>query len=41
MLTEVEGETKDEWIDRQATIVKVEEGRYLVHFNIRLVEEST
>ena len=26
MPTEVKDETKDEWIDRQVTIVKVEEG---------------
>ena len=41
MLTEVEGETKDEWINWQATIVQVKEGRYLVHSNVRLSEEST
>ena len=41
MPTEVEGETKDEWIDRQATIVKVEDNRYLVHSNVGPSEEST
>ena len=34
MPTEDEDETRDEWIDRQATIVKVEQGRYLVQLNI-------
>ena len=41
MPTDVEDETKDEWIDRQATIVKVEGGRYLVHSNVGPSEEST
>ena len=41
MLTEIDGETKDEWIDRQATIVKVEDNRYLVHSNVGPSEEST
>ena len=41
MLTEDEDEMRDEWIDRQATIVKVEEGRYLMHFNVGPSEEST
>ena len=41
MPTEDEGETRDECIDRQATIVKIEEGRYLVHFNVGPSEEST
>ena len=31
MLTEIEGETKDKWIDRRATIVKVEGNRLLMH----------
>ena len=30
MPTEIEGETKDEWINRRATIVKVEGNRFLV-----------
>ena len=41
MPTEGNDETRDEWIDRQATIVKVEEGHYLVHFNVGPAEEST
>ena len=31
MPTENEGETRDEWIDRWATIVKVEAHRFLIH----------
>ena len=34
MPTENEGENRDEWVDRQATIVKVEDSRYLVHSNV-------
>ena len=41
MLTEIEGENKDEWIDRQATIVKVEDSRHLMHSKVRPSEEST
>ena len=41
MMTEVKGETKDKWIDRQATIVKIEDNQYLVHSNIGPSEEST
>ena len=41
MLTEVEGETKDKWIDRQVTIIKIEDNRYLMHSNICPSEEST
>ena len=31
MLTEIDGETKDEWIDRHATIIKVESNRFHIH----------
>ena len=31
MPPEIEGETKDEWFDRRATIIKVEARRFLVH----------
>ena len=31
MPTEIDGETRNEWIDQKATIVKVEAGRYLEH----------
>ena len=31
MPTEIDGETRNEWIDQRATIVKVEVGRYFVH----------
>ena len=41
MPTEVEGDTKDEWIDRQATIVKIEDSWYLMHSNVGPLEEST
>ena len=34
MLTEIKDETKDEWIDRQATIVKVKDKWFLVHSGI-------
>ena len=41
MPTEDEDESRDKWVDCQATIVKVEDGRYLVHSNVRLPESST
>ena len=40
MPTEDEEETRDEWVDRQATVVKVEDDRYLVHSNVRPTDVS-
>ena len=39
MPTEIEGETKDEFIDRRATIVKVEDNQFLVHSDAGPSEE--
>ena len=35
MPTEDEEETRDKWVDHQATVVKVKDDRYLVHSNVR------
>ena len=40
MLTEIEGETKNEWIDQKATIVKAEAGRYLIHTEADLADDG-
>ena len=41
MPTEDEEEFRDEWVDRQAVIVRVEDDRYLVHTRVGPTEEST
>ena len=40
MPTENEAENRDEWVDQQATVVKVEDDRYLIH-SAGLVERDT
>ena len=38
MPTEIDGETRNEWIDQKATIVKVEAGRYFIHIEADLAD---
>ena len=40
MPTEIEDETKNEWIDKRATIIKVESHRYLVHIEVDLANNG-
>ena len=41
MPTEDEEETRDKWVDCQATIVKIEDDQYLIYSNIRPTDAST
>ena len=41
MLTEDEDKKRNEWVERQATIVRIEDDRYLIHSNVGPAEEST
>ena len=41
MPTEIEGEFRDEWVDRQAVVAYIEDDRYLVHTRVGPSEEST
>ena len=41
MPTEIKGETKAQWIDKRATIVKVEAGRFLIHVEGDHANDST
>jgi hypothetical protein len=38
MPTEIDGETRNEWIDQKATIVKVEASRYFIHIEADLAD---
>ena len=40
MLTEIEDETMNKWIDQKATVVKVEAGRYLIHIEANLTNDG-
>ena len=40
MLTLIDGETKNEWIDQKVNIVKVEAGRYLMHIEADLADDG-
>ena len=41
MPTEDEEETRDKWVDRLATVIRVEDDRYLMHSNVRATDVST
>ena len=40
MPTEDKEETRDEWVDRQVTVIKVKDDCYLVHSNVRASDVS-